>query len=203
MNNRRGIFLTSVVGKVFEKVLLQKVTKDIKIDKHQNGEVKGRSTKDNWLALMAVMDMNRQLKRNTYVLFADAEKCFDKLWMEDCVTDIVENGLREREAMLLYTMNRNAQMKVRTPCGDTETFNIEKVVKQGTIFGPILCCSSTSKIIELGEPTGMIVAPNTELNSLIYVDDIAMAGRRTDVEKVGHKLRLMEDEKKIRLTLTR
>ena len=114
MKNRRGIFLTSIVGKVFEKVLLQKVTKDIKIDKHQNGGLKGRSTKDNWIALMAVIDMNRHLKRNTYILFADAEKCFDKLWMEDCVSDIVGNGMREREAMLLYTMNRNAQMKVRT-----------------------------------------------------------------------------------------
>ena len=67
MKNRRGIFLTSIVGKVFEKVLLQKVTKDIKIDKHQNGGLKGRSTKDNWIALMAVIDMNRHLKRNTYI----------------------------------------------------------------------------------------------------------------------------------------
>ena len=116
--------------------------------------------------------------------------------MEDCVSDIVGNGLREREAMLLYNMNRNAKMKVRTPCGDTATFNIEKVVKQGTIFGPMLCCSSTSKINELGEPTGMTVAPNAEVDSLIYVDDISMAGRMTDVERVGHKLQIMEDEKK-------
>ena len=93
-------------------------------------------------------------------------------------------------------MNRNAQMKVRTPCGDTETFNIEKVIKQGTIFGPMLCCSSTTKINELGEPTGMTVAPNAEVDSLIYVDDITMAGRMTDVERVCHKLQIMEDEKK-------
>ena len=37
----------------------------------------------------------------------------------------------------------------------------------------------------LGEPTGMTVAPNA---SLIYVDDIAMAGRMKHVKEVDRKL---------------
>ena len=42
----------------------------------------------------------------------------------------------------------------------------------------------------------MTVALNAEVDSLIYVDDITMAGRMTDVERVCHKLQIMEDEKK-------
>ena len=32
----------------------------------------------------------------TYVVMADAEKCFDKLWLEDCLVDMAEAGMRER-----------------------------------------------------------------------------------------------------------
>ena len=134
MKNRRGIFLTSVIGKVFEKTVLKKVEGDIKVCKFQNGGRKERSAKDNLLSLMAVVDRNKELKNNTYVLFADAEKCFDQLWLEDCIVDITEDGLREREAILLYKLNEKAEMKVITTCGNTEEINIERVVKQGTIF---------------------------------------------------------------------
>ena len=30
------------------------------------------------------------------MVFADAEKCFDKFWLEDCLVDINRDGLRER-----------------------------------------------------------------------------------------------------------
>ena len=46
MKNRRGIFLTSVIGKVFETAVLERIGKEIKLGKFQNGERKGRSTKD-------------------------------------------------------------------------------------------------------------------------------------------------------------
>ena len=54
------------------------------IEKEQYGGKKGRSTKDNWL-IMAIIDENKKLGKDTYMIFADAEKCFDKLWLEDCL----------------------------------------------------------------------------------------------------------------------
>jgi len=67
MKNRRGIFLTSIMGKIFEKVLIKEVEEELEMDKHQNGGMKGRSTKDNWLALMNIIDLNKQLGRETIV----------------------------------------------------------------------------------------------------------------------------------------
>ena len=49
MKNRRGIFLTSVIGKVFEKAVLERIGKEIKLGKFQNGGRKGKSTKDNFI----------------------------------------------------------------------------------------------------------------------------------------------------------
>ena len=63
----------------------------------QNGGKTGRSTKDNWLAVMAILDNARYRGEECVLLFADAEKCFDKLWLEDCLVDLHKAGLRERE----------------------------------------------------------------------------------------------------------
>ena len=196
MKNRRGIFLTSIIGKVFEKVLLGKTINSIEIDRHQNGGLKERSTKGNWLAMMSVIDKNRELNKSTYVLFADAEKCFDRLWLEDCLVDLTENGMREKEADILHKLNRRAEMVVETPVGETESFEINNIVKQGTIFGPILCCSSTAKINNIGERVMTAITPEMSIGSLIYVDDIGMAGKLNDIEQVGKKLEVMEQEKK-------
>ena len=37
IKNRRGLFLTSVVGKLFEKVLMQKTKESVNMSKFQNG----------------------------------------------------------------------------------------------------------------------------------------------------------------------
>ena len=196
MKNRRGIFLTNVLSKVFEKILLEKIGPGMKINKFQNGGQKKRSTKDNWMALMAVIDKNRSLKKNTYLLCADAEKCFDKLWLEDCLVDISESGLRERETMMLHEMNKKARITVATPCGETDEFEVKDVVKQGTIFGPLLCCCNTAKVTTIGEDAMTVVSPEVSIGPLTYVDDIAVAGSAPIVEAGGKKLVIMEQEKK-------
>ena len=44
-----------------------------------------------------IMDNNRRLNKNTYLILADAEKCFDKLWLQDCLVDLCTAGMREKE----------------------------------------------------------------------------------------------------------
>jgi len=111
MTNRRGIFLTNIIiEKIFEKVILEEQRGKITVSMFQNGgRKKNRSTKDNWLGIMAIMDMD------TYMVFADAEKCFDKLWLEDFIVDLVEAGMIEREAMMVYIMNEQARIIVEHP----------------------------------------------------------------------------------------
>ena len=94
MKNRIGIFITNIISKIFEIVLYNKVKGSIRQDMFQNGGQKGRSSMDNWFMLMTIIDNNRRLKKDTYVVMADAEKCFDKLWLEDCLVDLKECGVR-------------------------------------------------------------------------------------------------------------
>ena len=150
MGNRRGIFLTSIISKIFEKVLMEKTNKQITTSEYENGGKRGRSTKDNWLALMAILDNAKRRGESCVLLFADAEKCFDHLWLEDCLVDLNEARMREREILILLKMNEKARIQVDTTFGKTKEINLEKIVKQGTVYGPQLCCVSTDKINGMG-----------------------------------------------------
>ena len=42
-----------------------------------------RSIYDNLFTLQAIIDDNKNHKKDTYILVADAEKCFDWQWLND------------------------------------------------------------------------------------------------------------------------
>ena len=105
MKSRRGIFLTNLVSKVFETIVLK--NDESAMYPWQNGGRKKRSAIDNILIIKGVIDNKRRLKKKTYLIFADAEKCFDKLWLEDCLINMQEFGTREREIVTIYKNEPN------------------------------------------------------------------------------------------------
>ena len=61
---------------------------------------------DNMIMMRAVIDNNRRLNRKAYCYFADAYKCFDNLWLKDCVVELWRAGMRREEVYMLYEMNK-------------------------------------------------------------------------------------------------
>ena len=60
---------------------MERMTGDMALDVHQNGGQQGRSTIDNLMAVMVIQQEAKQ--RETFIVFADAYKCFDRLWLKD------------------------------------------------------------------------------------------------------------------------
>ena len=196
MKNRRGIFLTNIVCNLFEKVLKSRSENEIKIDEHQNGWKKEAMTGDNWFILRAVIDNNKRLRRNTYILMADAEKCFDRLWLQDCLVDMKEAGMREREIQMIYSLNKRAEIKIQTPVGETKEIEVKELVKQGRVLGPLMCCVNSARINNMKEKAKTLITPDLDVGALVYVDDIMAVGNKDVVEKIGKNLRSMEKKKK-------
>ena len=55
---------------------------------------KQRSTVNNLIILNSIIENQRQNKNKIYLFFADAKKCFDKLWLKDCLTEMRYLGSR-------------------------------------------------------------------------------------------------------------
>ena len=110
--------------------------------------------------------------------------------------------MRERKAVLLYRTNEKARTIIETPFGETEQINVERIVKQGTIFGPILCCGSMAEINNIGEKQASTrLAKDKDIEALVYVDDIGAAGSRATINQIGKNVRQMEIEKGITFTV--
>ena len=51
---------------------------------------KARSAMDNLIIMNTIIKNQRAQKLNTYILSADAVKCFDKLWLKDCLLEMYD-----------------------------------------------------------------------------------------------------------------
>ena len=79
------------------------------------------------IMMRAVIDNNRRLNRKTYCYFADAYKCFDKLWLKDCLVELWRAGMREREIYMLYEMNKQSHFVIETPVGMTDSITVYEI----------------------------------------------------------------------------
>ena len=198
MNNRRGLFITSVVSKLFEKTKRnrQRSTIENGISKFQTGGITEKSTVDNTMILNATVDYNNFINSETYVFFADAYKCFDKLDLKTSLIDLYEI-LGEHEAKLFYNLNKRAKITIQTPVGDTNPIEVNEITKQGTIYGPILCDINTDKVNSIGTRNITTLGPDIECMSLIYVDDIEHGGSHLEsIERAASNCNSMEQLRK-------
>ena len=124
---------------------------DSRVSQSQVGGKKGRSTNDHMIVVVDRIQRNKRLNRKTYFVFGDAVKCFDRLWLRDCLLELYKAGVPLQDIGMLYRMNKEAIIKVRTPIGETEEFTCHEIVKQGTVWGPEMCCIETDNINRIGE----------------------------------------------------
>ena len=86
------------------------------------------------------------------------------------------NNRYKKNLEIFYKLTETVQVKINTPYGDTENIEIREVVKQETTYEPIMCCTSTAKINEIGE----MEIWKQRKGMLAFIDDIAATW---DVEK--------------------
>ena len=204
MTNQRGIFLTSIVSKTFERILLNRnlLTIDEKMTIYQNGGRKERGTVDNLFTVRAVIDEAKYYGKDLYLFYGDLEKCFDKLWLKDSIIEIWKTGVPSNEVMMLYEINKEAVVKVFTPVGVTDEIEIKEVVRQGSIWGPVMCSLSTEKINSIGQKV-ITMYGNELIQPLTFMDDMNATGNKSTVENMIANCSQMEEEKKMTFNETK
>ena len=64
---------------------------------------------------------------------------------------------------------------VDTAIENTESIEITEVVKQGSIFGPTVCCATTAKVNDVGEKVDYKYR-DIEISISIYMNYISVEG---------------------------
>ena len=147
LDNYRGIFLVPILSIIFEKLLKKKISDTLQqnISKFQNVGMKGKGVVDNLFILRGIINHANYLGKELWLTFYDTEKCFDSLWLEDCINSLWDPDAKDDILCLIYLMNIKVTVTIKTPLGDTDPLFLSNFVKQGTVFGPVLNNCSLNK----------------------------------------------------------
>ena len=145
----RPIALMEVLGKLFEKILFDRILKVIleheMLDNSQHGGMPGRSTAAPMHNLAEVMQDAQISGKELHVLSADLTKAFDTLEHWSQVMSWRALGMPQEMAEMLMRMDQQGETAVimgqgRTTAdvlGEEGWFKSERGVRQGSIGGPL------------------------------------------------------------------
>ena len=144
--------------------------------------------------------MYAQKNLQATILFVDFTKAFDSIHREKMEQILLAYGLPEETVAVIMMLYRNTQVKVRSPDGDTDYFDIVAGVLHGDTFAPylfIICLdymlrTSIDKIKENGFKLTKERSrryPTKTITDTDYADDIALlANTPTQTETLLHSL---------------
>ena len=148
------------------------------------------------IIMNTIVENQRAQKLDTYTFLADPIKCFDKLWLKDCLLEMYNLGYDPNTLKILHEINRETDIIIRTPVGKIENVQVKEVVKQGIIFGPIMCCVETSTVNSIGEEIKCRYG-KINIRMPVFMVDIATAGKAEHVSQGLNNCARMGKEKKI------
>ena len=167
----RGIFLCNIISKLFEKLVKGRIKNQLqKVNILQAGSRNNRGPPDSLFLVNGMIDHAKYINKQLFLTFYDYSTCFDSLWLEDSMISLWELGVRNELFSLIYKLNENSKIRVKTPFGMSDYFNSPRIVKQGSVLSSNLCSCSTAELCDSnitgGTMTGLLF-----LSSLLFVDD--------------------------------
>ena len=138
--NWRGINLLSVPGKIFCRVMLDRIKTSIEkiLREEQAGFREGRSCIDQIFVLRTIIEQSLEWNSSVYINFIDFEKAFDSVHHDTLWKILQSYGIPQKIINILSSMYANNQCCVRHGGQHSEWFAVKSGVRQGCVISPIL-----------------------------------------------------------------
>ena len=139
-SNYRGISLTSLVAKTYNRMILNRIRPhlDCHLRKNQNVFRSGRTTTSQILILRRLIEGVKDNNLEGILIFIDFKKAFDTIHRGTLLAILKAYGILKEFVTSISIMHEDTTAKVITPDGETETFNILASVLQGDTLAPYL-----------------------------------------------------------------
>ena len=138
--NHRGISLSSLVTKVINRMILNRIQP--KIDPHlrmnQNGFRPERSTTAHILALRRLIEEVKERNLKATLVFIDFKKTFDSVHRRKMLEILRGYGIPEQLVRAIGLLYKDTRAKVLSPGGETKYFELVAGVLQGDILAPCI-----------------------------------------------------------------
>ena len=143
LQNDRGVHSVTKFRAIIDKLLYNDMYEQIdrKMSNCNVGGRNNRSIRDNLFVIYAcINDAVGYQKTDIDIQFYDITQCFDSMWYEETMNDLWDSlDIRDDKFSLISEINKEVDLFVKTPVGNTETFTLTKIEQQGTVLAPIKC----------------------------------------------------------------
>ena len=169
------------------------------------GGRKNRNIRDHLFTLYAVI--NDVINGNGASIDAhlyDVIKCFDEMWYQETFNDLWNVQVQDDKFALLSKLDGHCKIVVKTPCGVTDMFEMQKIILQGSVFGPIKCSVQMDTLGKDALQTGKGIykyKDAVDIPSLAMIDDVLGISTCGDASiELNAMINAKMESKKLRLS---
>nr|VZH99525.1 unnamed protein product [Spirometra erinaceieuropaei] len=140
-DNHRGISLLSIAGKIFARILLNRLNNHLEqglLPESQCGFRRHRGTTDMIFAARQLQEKCQEMRSHLYSTFMDLTKAFDTVNREGLWKIMQKFGCPERFTQMVRQLHDGMMARVTDNGAVSEAFAVTNGVKQGCVLAPTL-----------------------------------------------------------------
>ena len=183
-SNYRGISLLSVVGKVYAKIIIERIRNgtDGVIGEEQCGFRRGRGCVDQIFTVRNVSEKYMSRGKDIYWAFMDLEKAYDRIDRENLWGVLERYGVRGAVLQAVKSFYEGSRACVRVRNEVSRWFEVKTGLRQGCVMSPWLFNIYMDEVVNEvnaqvhGEGIELLDENGREwfLNQLLFADDTAL-----------------------------
>ena len=196
LDNIRHIHDRDQYSKIFGQMVISaaKSTLFENLSKFQIACKPGHRPSEHLYVFKSVFAKYQQDKKGLLIKSYDLKKFFDMEDIFDILNQIYASNVKGKVYRLIYQMNKNIRIKVKTPVGITQSADTGPGAAQGSVDAAVISSVSIGNDVSVtfAEADGKqeVSYESVDLSPLIFIDDIF---RMTDtVESAQYANKLME-----------
>ncbi|WP_435316529.1 reverse transcriptase domain-containing protein, partial [Klebsiella pneumoniae] len=213
-SNYRGISLLSAVGKVYGRILINRIRdKTFKtIMEVQGGFLKGRGCTDQVFVVRQVCEKYLSKGKDVYFAFMDLEKAYDRVDRNALWDVLVMYGVGGRLLRAVKSLYNDSRACVRVGTGVSDWFPVRMGLRQGCVMSPWLFNLYIDGVVRevnarvFGRGLKLVDAEDRvwELSQLLFADDtVLVADSEEKLQRLVAEFGRVCERRKLRVNVAK
>lgn len=179
-DNYRSIALSSIIGKLLDKIILLQHTEVFQTDCLQFGFKAKHSTNQCTFVLEEIVENFVNNGSSVYCILLDATRAFDRVQYVKMFRLLVDRGLCVKICKLLLSMYVQQSLVVKWNGAVSPPMSCSNGIKQGGVISPILFCIYMDELLKRLRSSGVgCHLGNVFVGALAYADDLTLLAPST------------------------
>ncbi len=180
----RGITLLSVIGKIFERLILQRNMATFNRagvpNKVQFAYQESNSCIMSSFALQEVINHYKEEGSNIYCCFLDAPKAFDCVWIDGLLFKLFSMGIKRKTLRIIRNWYSKLSCCVMVEDLISAPFQVQQGIRQGGVLSPWLCMCYINDITEMQDNRncGSVIQSIGTISNVTIADDVTLISPR-------------------------